>query len=106
MIVIGDVKAAAQPLCDGLALIASACCTTCCFTVESQFAGVIVVGAWKACCRRANGSVIEGRTWKNWTPAAKLLRVKPVSGSIVIPVGRLTLMKTVRGPKLESASRI
>ena len=44
MIVIGEVNAAAQPLCAGFARLALYWLTTCCFTCASHWSGVIDVG--------------------------------------------------------------
>ena len=52
------------------------------------------------------GSVRSGSVWKNFTPPTKSLIVRPVSGSSMMPVGRLTLMNTLSGPSSESASWI
>ena len=80
MIVIGEVNAAAQPFFDGSATIARYCWTTCDLTVDSHSSGVRLVGAWKAAPRSAIGSVIEGRVWKNSTPATKSFSVRPNGG--------------------------
>src|SRR5438105_4488442 len=70
---IGALNAASQPFIDGFALIRRYCCSTCCLTVESQFAAVVFVGAAKALLRRSNGLSIEGSVEKNSTPAVKLV---------------------------------
>ena len=106
VIVIGAVNAAAHPFFDGSALIACTWATTCCLTVESQLSTVTFDGAANAALRSAIGSSIDGSVWKNSTPPEKLFSVRPVSGSSKMPVGRLALRNTVRGPRSESASRI
>ena len=108
MIVIGDVNAAAQPFCAGFARLALYWFTTCCFTCASHWSGVIDVGDGGVdAAQRERIGRVDGSVWKNWTPPAKLLIVRPVSGSSRIPVRQADADEHGRaGRARESASWI
>ncbi len=106
MITIGDVKAAANPLCPGLSCRVFACRATCPCSDVSHWSTLICVGSWNSGLRSASGSSIDGNVLKNSTPATKSFIDSPVIGSSRSPPGISTLISTCSGPSSLKPSRM